>query len=107
MKRGCFSLQVKKELLEEYLEVHQGAWPELIEAMRDVGIRNYSLFYRPDGLLIGYLEADNLDGIFQRLDEWKISRKWEAKMAKFFESDDLVSGQGGGLTWLQQYFFME
>jgi L-rhamnose mutarotase len=54
--RYCFCLQVRPERLAEYRERHRAVWPEMLAALRDTGWRNYSLFVRDDGLLIGYLE---------------------------------------------------
>ena len=52
MKHVCFLLRVQPERLEEYLQAHQ-VWPEMLDAMHNAGIRNYSMFYRKDGLLVG------------------------------------------------------
>jgi L-rhamnose mutarotase len=34
-------------------QAHVQVWPEMLEALRQSGWRNYSLFLRPDGLLVG------------------------------------------------------
>ena len=56
--RVGFLLKVKPERLEEYKERHRTVWPEMLEALRETGWHNYSLFLRPDGLLFGYVEVD-------------------------------------------------
>ena len=60
MSRYCFQLQVKPARVDEYRERHAAVWPEMLRALADTGWHNYSLFLRPDGLLIGYLETDDL-----------------------------------------------
>ena len=60
MPRYCLLGHVDPSRLDEYREAHSAVWPELLEALRDAGWRNYSLFLRDDGLLIGYAEADDL-----------------------------------------------
>ncbi|WP_433300287.1 L-rhamnose mutarotase [Actinoplanes sp. CA-030573] len=50
MPRYCFNLQVRPERLAEYVERHQAVWPEMQDALRATGWRNYSLFLRSDGL---------------------------------------------------------
>ena len=62
MSRYCFLLQVRPDRLEEYVDRHRAVWPEMLAALRDTGWHNYSLFLRDDGLLVGYVEADDLDG---------------------------------------------
>jgi len=44
MPRYCLLGHVDPNRLDEYREVHRAVWPELLEALRDAGWRNYSLF---------------------------------------------------------------
>ena len=60
-KRVCFQLRVKKDRIDEYKTRHREVWPEMIEALRQTGWKNYSLFLQEDGLLIGYLETADFD----------------------------------------------
>jgi L-rhamnose mutarotase len=86
MERICFQLQVKPERLSEYTARHAAVWPSMLEAIAASGRRNYSLFLRPDGLLIGYYETDD-DAESQRLLEANpATAPWEAEMADFFVS---------------------
>ena len=52
MARYCLLGHVDPAKLDEYRVRHAAVWPELLVALRDAGWRNYSLFLRPDGLLI-------------------------------------------------------
>jgi L-rhamnose isomerase/sugar isomerase len=45
--------------MAEYVERHRAVWPEMLQAIADAGRRNYSLFLRDDGLLVGYYETDD------------------------------------------------
>lgn len=84
MERVCFQLQVKPERLAEYRERHAAVWPTMLRAIEASGRRNYSLFLRDDGLLIGYYETDD-DAESQRsLDANPDTAPWEAEMADFF-----------------------
>jgi L-rhamnose mutarotase len=60
MSRYCFLLHVQPERIAEYRARHREVWPEMLRALRHAGWRNYSLFLRPDGLLVGYVESDDL-----------------------------------------------
>lgn len=53
MQRICFVLQLRPERLDEYKARHKEVWPEMLDALRETGWRNYSLFLRTDGMLIG------------------------------------------------------
>jgi L-rhamnose mutarotase len=87
MQRGCFTLQIKKDRTQEYLAAHQ-VWPEMVQAMHDSGIRNYSMFLTKDGMAIGYLEADNVEEALRRCGQTDVSRRWQQYMAEFIESRD-------------------
>ncbi|GAA2487119.1 L-rhamnose mutarotase [Winogradskya humida] len=84
MPRYCFQLQVRTDRLEEYVERHKAVWPEMQDALRATGWRNYSLFLRPDGLLIGYVEADNLAESEAAMAATDVNTRWQAEMAPFF-----------------------
>jgi L-rhamnose mutarotase len=84
MERVCFQLQVRPDRLEEYLERHRNVWPEMQQALRDAGWRNYSLFARDDGLIIGYLECDDFEAALAALGATDVNARWQAEMAPFF-----------------------
>lgn len=73
--RVCFLWQVRKERLEEYKQRHAHVWPEMLDALRDTGWRNYSLFLRPDGLLVGYLETDNIDQASRAMKSYPVNTR--------------------------------
>jgi L-rhamnose mutarotase len=84
MQRICFVLQVKKERLEEYKERHRSVWPEMKKALRETGWYNYSLFLRPDGLLVGYLETDDFQRARAGMASREVNDRWQHQMADFF-----------------------
>jgi L-rhamnose mutarotase len=88
MQRVCFVLQVKPERLDEYKERHRSVWPEMLEALRETGWRNYSLFLRADGMLIGYLETDDFEEAKTRMAAREVNSRWQREMASFFTHDD-------------------
>lgn len=83
--RYCFNLQVRPDRMAEYVRRHQAVWPEMQDALRATGWRNYSLFLRPDGLLIGYVEADDLAASQAAMAATEVNARWQAEMAPFFE----------------------
>jgi len=80
----CFTLQVDPARLEEYRERHAAVWPEMLEALAVAGWRDYSLFLREDGLLVGYLVTDDFDAARAAMDATDVNRRWQAEMASFF-----------------------
>jgi len=95
MQRICFVLLVKKERLEEYKERHRSVWPEMQEALRETGWHNYSLFLRPDGLLVGYLETEDFARAREGMAVREVNDRWQREMADFFvQPEGLPPDQG-------------
>lgn len=87
-ERVCFQLQVKPECIPEYTRRHAAVWPDMLEALAATGWHNYSLFLRPDGLLIGYLETDDLAASQAGMAATEVNARWQAEMGDFFVALD-------------------
>jgi L-rhamnose mutarotase len=86
MPRVGFLLKVKPDKIEEYKAHHQNVWPEMLEALRRTGWRNYSLFMRDDGLLFGYFETpESFDAARDGMAKEEVNARWQAFMAPYFE----------------------
>jgi L-rhamnose mutarotase len=83
-ERVCFQLQVKPDRIEQYREAHAAVWPDMLAALAATGWHNYSLFLRPDGLLIGYFETDDLQASLDGMAATDVNGKWQAAMADNF-----------------------
>ena len=104
--RVCFQLQVREDRLEEYKERHRAVWPDMLRALRDTGWHNYSLFLRPDGLLIGYVETPSLEAARAGMAATEVNARWQAEMAEFFV--DLGDAQPDtGFLELEEVFHLE
>ncbi len=84
MTRVGFQLQVRPELLDEYLERHSPVWPEMLAEIAAAGRRDYSLFLAPGGVLFGYYETDDDAAAQAYLAASEVAARWEAEMARFF-----------------------
>src|SRR5688572_14881650 len=84
MQRNCFQLQIKPDLIDEYLERHSPVWPEMLAEIAAAGRRNYSLFLGDGGRLIGYYETDDDAAAQAYLAASPVAARWEAEMARFF-----------------------
>jgi L-rhamnose mutarotase len=82
--RVCFQLQVRPELLDEYLARHSPVWPEMLAEIAASGRRNYSLFLGEGGTLVGYYETDDDEAAQAYLAASEVAGRWEAEMARFF-----------------------
>ena len=55
------------------------------EALSAAGWHDYSLFLRPDGLLIGYLLTDDFASAKAAMQGLEVNERWQRDMAPFFE----------------------
>jgi L-rhamnose mutarotase len=85
MPRICFTLQVRPDRLDEYRARHRAVWPEMRDALRAAGWHDYSLFLRPDGLLVGYLVSEDFEAAREAMDGTDVNARWQAEMAEFFD----------------------
>ena len=86
MKRVGFIFKIKEAKIDEYKKHQRAVWPEMLDALRKNGWRNYSIFLKPDGTLCGYFEAttsfqDSLEGMAKE----EINSKWQEFMKPYFE----------------------
>jgi len=106
MERVCFLLKVRPERLEEYKQRHQAVWADMQEALRETGWRNYSLFLRDDGLLVGYLETPDFRKALEGMAGREVNARWQRDMSPFFE--DLEGRRPDqGLLRLDEIFHLD
>lgn len=105
VERVCFQLQVKPDRLAEYRRRHAAVWPDMLRALAATGWRNYSLFLRSDGLLIGYFETESLDKALEGMAATDVNARWQSEMAEFFEALD--GNPDEGFERLAEVFHLE
>jgi L-rhamnose mutarotase len=83
-QRTAFVLRVRPEKLDEYVSAHREVWPEMLDALRGAGIRNYTIF-RDDNRMFGYFEADDLEAAGRYLAQQEVCTRWQDAMADLLE----------------------
>jgi len=106
MERVCFILQVRPEKIAEYKARHQTVWPEMRQALRETGWGNYSLFLRPDGMLVGYVETENFAKALSGMAAREVNARWQQEMAEFFMNPPGVRADQAMLT-LEEVFHLQ
>jgi L-rhamnose mutarotase len=101
-QRTGFVLHVRPDKIEEYVEAHRHVWPEMLDALRGAGIRNYTIF-RAGETVFGYFEADDLQEADRFLAAQDVSTRWQDAMA------DLLQERvpDGGPVPLEQIFRLD
>ncbi|WP_433892682.1 family 78 glycoside hydrolase catalytic domain [Streptomyces sp. CA-111067] len=84
MPRYCLQGRIRPDRIDLYRSRHREVWPELLHALADAGWRDYRLFLAPDGLLVGFVEADDLDAAQAAVAATEVNTRWQAEMSDFF-----------------------
>lgn len=102
--RICFTSQVLPDRLNDYRAAHAAVWPEMLEALRDTGWRDYHLYLRDDGLLVGVLETDDYDAAQAGMAATEVNARWQAAMSGFFVDE---GNPDEGFVILDEVFYLE
>jgi len=88
LKRYGSVFRIRPELVEEYKKAHDEIWPDMAAAIRKSGIRNYSIFFRPDGTLFSYFECADAGAASAYMRSTEVNTRWQKAMEKFFVKTD-------------------
>jgi L-rhamnose mutarotase len=80
MAQYAWVLEVRPGYEAEYQQRHDVIWPEMVEALRRAGIRNYSIF-RHGLTLFGYFETDDFAATAAMLRDDPVNARWGESMA--------------------------
>jgi L-rhamnose mutarotase len=106
MEKIGFRLQVRIEMMDEYIQHHRNVWPEMLEALTETGWHNYSLFLdESDGTLFGYFETPDFAAAKSGMAELEINAKWQELMSPYFVALDGKKPDEGFIR-LSQVFYL-
>jgi L-rhamnose mutarotase len=78
---------------ERYDELHRAVWPDVLAAIRRVGIARWLIFR--DGLDIFHVvECDDYDAAIAELASDPVNVRWQAEVAPVMEKAHDYSGEG-------------
>ncbi len=78
MERFCFTFQLRPGAEAEYQRRHDDIWPELVAALQDAGVVNYTLFRR-DLQVIAYCECEpDAATAFGKVGATEVNQRWSA-----------------------------
>jgi L-rhamnose mutarotase len=86
MTQYAWVLEVRPGYEEEYVRRHQEIWPEMVEALREAGICNYSIF-RHGLTLFGYFETDEIGKTREYLANSETNQRWSEWMDPIMKVD--------------------
>jgi L-rhamnose mutarotase len=105
MNRVGFQFKVRQDRLAEYKEHHKQVWPEMLDALRETGWHNYSLFLREDGLIFGYFETEeSLAAAQAKMAAKEVNIRWQEFMSSFM---DASARPDATFVELEEYFHLD
>ena len=84
MQRIAFLMKVKPGHEEEYRRRHQAVYPELLAALKDAGVSNYSI-YLQGRQLFAYMEVEDFAAMARKMGDDQANRRWQEFMAPIME----------------------
>jgi len=88
----------------EYKRRHDEIWPEMLDALRAAGIRNYSIF-RHGELLFAYAEVEDFARMAAALARDPVNARWQEYMRPMIEIEG--DPQTGFARLLPEMFHMD
>jgi L-rhamnose mutarotase len=84
MERVAFTMRLLPGAEAEYRRRHAEVWPEMLDALRAAGCRNYSIYLRDDDLF-GCFEVEDFDRFRRLMDAAPINARWQSEMAALID----------------------
>jgi L-rhamnose mutarotase len=84
MERVAFAMKLLPGAEAEYRRRHAAVWPEMLDALRAAGARNYSIYLHNDNLF-GMLDVDDFDRFRMMMDQAPVNARWQADMAALID----------------------
>lgn len=97
-------LEVRPGYEDEYKKRHDEIWPEMLDALKAAGIRNYNIF-RHGLTLFGYFETDDLTATKAALAHSETDARWGEYMGPIMKIE--VDPNTAFPYLLPKQFFME
>jgi L-rhamnose mutarotase len=104
MERVGFTMRLLPGQEAEYRRRHAAVWPEMLEALKTAGCRNYTIFTRGSDLF-AYLEVHDFAAFRAFMAASPVNDRWQAEMASLI--DPLTDPATGFHQRLEEVFHLD
>jgi L-rhamnose mutarotase len=104
MERVGFTMRVLSGQEAEYRRRHADVWPEMLDALKTAGCRDYSIFIRGSDLF-AYLEVDDFAAFRASMAASLVNTRRQAEMASLI--DPLTDPATGFHQRLEEVFHLD
>jgi len=105
MKKYAWTWTIKPEFVEEYVRMHKKPWPEIMEAHRIAGFKNYSIF-RNGRQFFYVFECKDVDAAREYAAADEACRRWNDICMKMIDAD-FSERVETGIEYLEEVFYLE
>jgi L-rhamnose mutarotase len=84
MERVAFTMRLLPGAEAEYRERHAHVWPEMLQALKDGGVSDYSI-YLLDDRLIGVFDVVDFAAFREHMAALEVNDRWQADMARLID----------------------
>ena len=104
MERVGFTMKLLPGAEAEYRRRHAAVWPEMLDALRAAGCRDYSIYQRDEDLF-GCFEVDDFGRFRAMMDASSVNARWQADMDRLI--DPLIDPATGFHQRLVEVFHLD
>ncbi len=104
MERVGFTMRLRPGAESEYRRRHAAVWPDMLDALRAAGARDYSIFLDGDRLF-ACLDVDEFDAFRAAMAATEVNDRWQAEMAGLI--DPLTDPATGFHRRLEEIFHLD
>src|SRR3954468_19958309 len=104
MERVGFTMRLLPGQEAEYRRRHAAVWPEMVDAVRSAGARDYSIFLCRDQLF-AYLEVEDFAAFRSAMAAAPVNDPWQAEMASLI--DPMTDRATGFHQRLEEIFHLD
>lgn len=101
----AWTWNIKESEVDEYVRIHAKVWPEVLEAHKRGGIKNYSIFQNGNQFFYCF-ECDDVPAAFEIIDKDEACQRWNAITSKMVEGS-FDFGDDEPIKPLKQIFYLE
>lgn len=101
----AWTWNIKESEVKEYVRIHAKVWPDVLEAHKRGGIRNYSIFQNGNQFFYCF-ECNNVSAAFEVIDKDEACQRWNSITSKMVEGS-FDFGDDEPIKPMKQIFFLK
>ena len=86
MAEYAWIAEVRPGYEDEYKKRHEEIWPEMVETLKQAGVRSYSIF-RHGLTLFGYFETADIERTQEYLANSEVNQRWGESMTSIMKME--------------------